>query len=68
VDAAGRVAVAAERSGELCVFSAEGERLARIGGLSAPRAVAFADDGTLLVAESGAGRVRRWKLETAGAE
>jgi hypothetical protein len=25
--------------------------------------VAFADDGTLLVAETGAARVRRWTLE-----
>jgi len=68
VDAAGRVAVAAERSGELCVLSPQGECLARLAGLSAPRALAFADDGTLLVAESGAGRVRRWSLEPDGAE
>jgi len=68
VDASGRVAVAGERSGELCVLSDKGEPLARARGLSAPRALAFADDGTLLVAESGAGRVRRFALEPAGGE
>jgi len=68
VDASGRVAVAGERSGELCVLSEKGELLARTSGLSAPRALAFADDGTLLVAESGAGRVRRFALEPAGGE
>ena len=67
VDGAGRLAVVAERSGELRVFSPDGNLLASAGGLAGPRAVAFADDGTLLVAEAGAGRVRRWTLEPAGA-
>jgi len=68
VDGIGRIAVCAERSGELCVLSVQGECLLRLAGLASPRAVAFADDGTLLVAEAGAGRVRRWTLEPAGTE
>ena len=63
VDAIGRVAIAGERSGEVFVLSPEGAPIARLTGLSSPRAVAFADDGTLLVAETGAARVRRWTLE-----
>ena len=63
VDAIGRVAIAGERSGEVFVLSPEGAPIARLTGLSSPRALAFADDGTLLVAETGAARVRRWTLE-----
>jgi sugar lactone lactonase YvrE len=63
VDALGRVAIAAERSGEVCVLAPDGAPIARLTGLASPRAVAFADDGTLLVAETGAARVRRWTLE-----
>jgi sugar lactone lactonase YvrE len=63
VDALGRVAIAAERSGEVCVLSPDGAPIARLTGLDSPRALAFADDGTLLVAETGAARVRRWTLE-----
>ena len=63
VDALGRVAIAAERSGEVCVLSPDGAPIARLTGLASPRALAFADDGTLLVAETGAARVRRWTLE-----
>ena len=63
VDDSGRVAVAAERSGELVVFSATGELLARATGLSGPRALTFAADGTLLVAEAAAARVRRFTLD-----
>jgi len=63
VDGIGRVAIAAERSGEVFVLTPDGAFLARLSGLVAPRAVAFADDGTLLVAEAGAGRIRRWSLE-----
>jgi len=63
VDAIGRVAIAAERSGEVHVLSPDGAPIARLTGLASPRAVAFADDGTLLVAETGAARVRRWTLE-----
>jgi sugar lactone lactonase YvrE len=63
VDALGRIAIAAERSGEVCVLAPDGAPIARLTGLASPRAVAFADDGTLLVAETGAARVRRWTLE-----
>jgi hypothetical protein len=63
VDALGRVAIAAERSGEVCVLAPDGAPIARLTGLVSPRALAFADDGTLLVAETGAARVRRWTLE-----
>jgi hypothetical protein len=63
VDGIGRIAIAAERSGEVFVLTPDGAFLAKLGGLAAPRAVAFADDGTLLVAEAAAGRVRRWALE-----
>ena len=63
VDGIGRVAIAGERSGEVFVLSPEGAPIARLTGLSSPRAVGFADDGTLLVAETGAARVRRWTLE-----
>jgi hypothetical protein len=62
-DAIGRVAIAAERSGEVCVLSPDGAPIARLTGLASPRALAFADDGTLLVAVTGAARVRRWTLE-----
>lgn len=60
LDDSARVAVTAERSGELWVFAADGALLAHRGGLAAPRAVAFAADGALLVAEAGAARVRRF--------
>jgi hypothetical protein len=63
VDAIGRVAIAAERSGEVHVLAPDGAPIARLTGLASPRALAFADDGTLLVAETGAHRVRRWTLE-----
>ena len=68
VDDAGRVALAGERSGELVVLSPTGARLARLGGLASPRALAFTADGALLVAEAGAARVRRLVLEPAGTE
>jgi DNA-binding beta-propeller fold protein YncE len=58
VDDADRVAVAGERSGEVLLVGATGVR--RIEGLAAPRALGFAPDATLLVAEAGAGRVRRF--------
>jgi sugar lactone lactonase YvrE len=63
VDALGRIAIAAARSGDVCVLTPDGAPIARLSGLSSPRAVAFADDGTLLVAETGAARIRRWSLE-----
>ena len=60
VDDSNRVAVAGERSGELLLIGAEGGVLGRLEGLASPRALGFAPDGTLLVAEAGAGRVRRF--------
>ena len=62
VDDSSRIAVADEQSGRLWLFDAGGRLLARAAGCAAPRALAFAPDGTLLVAESRAGRVSRWSL------
>jgi sugar lactone lactonase YvrE len=62
VDDTGRVAVADEASGRLWVFAGTGRLLATLSGLGAPRALAFARDRSLLVAESKAGRVRRFRL------
>jgi sugar lactone lactonase YvrE len=62
-DDSGRVAIADEASGRLWIFDGEGVPLAEIRGLDGVRALAFARDGTLLVAEAGAGRVRRLVLE-----
>ncbi|HYM80612.1 MAG TPA: NHL repeat-containing protein [Candidatus Limnocylindria bacterium] len=68
VDDSGRVAVAEESSGLLWVFDRTGTLLARLGGLGHPRALAFAPDGALLVAETQPGRVRRFTLEPAARE
>jgi DNA-binding beta-propeller fold protein YncE len=65
VDDSGRVAVARESApgdDEVTVFTRDGTPLARIGGLSGPRGLAFAPDGTLLVAEATAAHVRRFRL------
>ncbi len=67
VDDAGRVAVADEFTGRLWLFDPSGRLLARTGGCAAPRALAFAPDGTLLVAESRAGRVSRWTVSAPAA-
>jgi sugar lactone lactonase YvrE len=67
VDDAGRVAVADEITGRLWLFDAGGRLLARAEGCAAPRALAFAPDGTLLVAESRAARVSRWTASAAAA-
>jgi len=63
VDDSARVAVADERRGRLWLFDRGGRLLAETGGLELPRALAFAPDGTLLVAEAGAGLVRRFAIE-----
>jgi len=63
VDDSGRVAVADEASGNLWVFDAGGHLVASLRGLEGPRSLAFARDGTLLVAEAASGRVRRFSLE-----
>jgi tripartite motif-containing protein 71 len=65
VDDRGRVAVADEAQGRLWVFDGSGRPLAALTGLGRPRALAFAPDGTLLVAEAGPARVRRFALVSA---
>ena len=65
VDDTGRVAVADEAAGTVWVYDANGAPLARLAGLSAPRAVAFAPGGVVLVAETAPGRVRRFQLAPA---
>ena len=65
VDDSSRVAVADEAGGRLWVFDDGGRPLAALSGLLRPRALAFAPDGTLLVAEAGRGEVRRFVLERA---
>ncbi|MBI5711569.1 MAG: NHL repeat-containing protein [Candidatus Eisenbacteria bacterium] len=67
VDDSARVAVADEATGRLWVFDPAGRTLAWLSGLGGPRALAFAPDGTLLVAEAAAGRVRRFTLVPAAA-
>jgi hypothetical protein len=63
VDDSGRVAVADEASGRLWLFAGDGRPLAALAGLARPLAVAFAPDGTLLVAEAARGEVRRFAIE-----
>ncbi len=65
VDDSLRIAVADEASGELWIFDLAGRLLGARGDLVSPRAVTFAPDGSLLVAEGTAGRVRRFALEPA---
>jgi len=67
IDDSARVAVADEATGRLWMFDARGALLARADGLAGPRALAFAGDGSLLVAEARAGIVRRWRLVPARA-
>jgi sugar lactone lactonase YvrE len=62
VDDSSRIAIADEISGRLTLFDSSGRTLARLDGLASPRALAFAPGGALLVAEAGAGRVRRFEL------
>lgn len=66
VDDAGRVAVAAERSGEWCLIGADGELLASRAGSVAPTAVAFERDGRVLLGESGAARIVRLDVRPTG--
>jgi len=65
VDDSGRVAVADAETGVLRVFDPRGRVWAMRRDLLAPRALAFAPDGALLVAEAGAARVRRFTLVVA---
>ncbi|HVP14639.1 MAG TPA: NHL repeat-containing protein [Terriglobales bacterium] len=66
VDDSSRIAVADEAGGTLWLFDRGGLLLARRAALARPRALAFAPDGSLLVAESAAGRVRRFVIEGPG--
>lgn len=63
VDDSLRAAVADEATGRLWVFDRAGRVLAAASGLAGPRALAFAGDGALWVAESAGARVTRWILE-----
>lgn len=67
VDDSSRVAVADEAGGRLWLFDPGGRLLAMIDGLARPRALAFAPDGTLIVAEAGRGEVRRFAIERSAA-
>jgi DNA-binding beta-propeller fold protein YncE len=67
VDDSARIAVADEASGRLWLFDGAGGLLGARTDLASPRAMTFAPDGSLLVAEGAAGRVRRFVLEPAGA-
>jgi DNA-binding beta-propeller fold protein YncE len=66
VDDSARIAVTDEASGRLWLFDLAGRLLGARADLASPRAVTFAPDGSLLVAEGTAGRVRRFVLESAG--
>ena len=63
VDDSGRVAVADEPAGRVWLFDEAGRTLALLSGLARPASVAFAPDGTLLIAESARGEVRRFAVE-----
>jgi len=65
VDDSTRIAVADEVSGRLWLFDLGGRLLGARADLASPRAVIFAPDGSLLVAEGTAGRVRRFALDPA---
>ncbi len=62
VDDEGRVAICDAVAGVLELLGPGGGTLARLDGLASPRALAFAPGGSLLVAEAGAGRVRRFTI------
>jgi len=63
VDDSSRVAIADEATGRLWLFDGAGRPLGTLAGLQGPRALAFARDGSLLVAEARGGRVRRVRIE-----
>jgi len=62
VDDSARVAIADEATGALWVFDRSGRVRAARRDLSGPRALTFAADGALWVAEASNGRVRRFVL------
>jgi DNA-binding beta-propeller fold protein YncE len=65
VDDSSRIAVADEATGRIDLFDRDGRRLAVWRGSTRPRALAFAPDGTLLVAEAGPGRLVRLRIAPA---
>jgi len=65
VDDSTRIAVADEVSGRLWLFDRGGRLLGVRADLASPRAMTFAPDGSLLVTEGTAGRVRRFVLDPA---
>lgn len=62
----GRIAIADEAAGTLWIFDGWGHPLAVARGLGAPRAVGFAPNGSLWVAEAAHAAVRRWRIQPAG--
>jgi sugar lactone lactonase YvrE len=67
VDDSLHVAVADESAGSLWLFDRRGRLLAQRDSLAGPRALAFAPDGSLWVAEARDGRVTRLVVEPRGA-
>jgi len=57
-----RVAVADDARGAVWVYDLQGRLLAEARGFDHPSALAFAPDGSLLIAERGAGRLRRFVI------
>jgi hypothetical protein len=66
VDDSLRIAVADERKGGLRLLSPAGRPLAPTVPVTSPSAIVFARDGSLWVAERGAGRVSRFVIGPAG--
>jgi hypothetical protein len=56
------VALQGASGDEVRLHARDGSLLARLPGVRSPRALAFAPDGALLVAEGDAGEVRRFRL------
>jgi sugar lactone lactonase YvrE len=65
VDDSLRVAIADEAGNRVDLFDRNGRKLATWRGAVRPRALAFAPDGTLLVAEAGPGRLVRLRIAPA---
>jgi DNA-binding beta-propeller fold protein YncE len=63
-----RVAVADEARGVVWIFDGSGRLLAEQRDLDRPSALAFAPDGSLLIGERGAGRLRRFVLAATDAK
>lgn len=68
VDGQGRVAVGDEARDRLWVFDPTGRLLATRSGLGGPRALAFAPDGALWVAEGAPARLQRFVVVAAGGD